>query len=47
MVSGISLLVVSAGPWAGNANEPLGQLKTRFSLADPAAHTHTRAPARH
>lgn len=45
MVSGISLLVVSAGPWAGNANEPLGQLKTWFSLADPAAHTHTRAPA--
>lgn len=41
MVSGISLLVVSAGPWVRNANEPLGQLKTRFSLAHPDAHTHS------
>ena len=41
MVSGISLLVVSAGPWVRNANEPLGQLKTRFSLAHPQAHTHS------
>lgn len=41
MVSGISLLVVSAGPWVRNANEPLGQLKTWFSLAHPDAHTHS------
>ena len=41
MVSGISLLVVSAGPWVWNANEPLGQLKARFSLAHPHAHTHS------
>ena len=40
MVSGISLLVVSAGPWVRNANEPLGQPKARFSLAHPHAHTH-------
>lgn len=41
MVSGISLLTVSAGPWVRNANEPLGQLKPRFSLAHPHAHTHS------
>ena len=41
MVSGISLLVVSAGPWVRNANEPLGQLKTRFSLVHPDVHTHS------
>lgn len=45
MVSGISLLVVSAGPWVRNANEPLGQLKTWFSLSHTLTLTHTRAPA--
>lgn len=43
VVSGISLLVVSAGPWVRNANKPLGQLKTWFSLAYPDAHTHSRS----
>jgi hypothetical protein len=45
VVSGISLLVVSAGPWVRNANEPLGQLKTRFSLSHTLTLTHTQAPA--
>lgn len=38
-MSGISLLVVSTGPWVRNANEPLVQLKTWFSLEHPGAHT--------